>query len=75
MMIPDAEQAVTAEEIAVMLKVTAVTVRRQAQSGDIPGFKVGRVWRFYPSKVREALTPKPASWSQSRRSLARKRVA
>lgn len=69
------EQSVTARELAVILRVAPKTICRQARTGDIPGFKVGRVWRFYPSKVQEHLSPKPTSWAQSRRSTARKRVA
>lgn len=69
------EPAVNAVEMAVLLRVTTETVYRLARTGDIPGFRVGRSWRFYPSAVREHLTPKPGSWTQSRRSLARKRVA
>lgn len=49
------EDAVGIPEIASMLNVSPDTIRRQAKAGDLPGFKVGRVWRFFPSKVRDHL--------------------
>lgn len=36
----------TVEELAEYLKMKTVTIYKHAQSGDIPGFKVGSKWRF-----------------------------
>lgn len=54
------EQAISLSAVAVMLGVSKDTVYHRAQSGELPGFKVGRVWRFWPSAVREAVSPKAA---------------
>lgn len=71
-----AEEAVGIPQIARMLGVSTDTVYRKARAGEIPGFKVGGLWRFFPDSVREHLTtPKTDPWRQSARSLARKRVA
>jgi|GEM_PF-6827821 len=45
------ENAVSVKEIATLLKKSEDWVYRHARSADIPGFKVGREWRFFPSKV------------------------
>lgn len=72
---PD-EQAVGIAAIAVMLGVSKDTVYHRAQSGDLPGFKVGRVWRFWPSAVREAVSPKPIdSWAMPAASRRARRVS
>ena len=47
------EEPIDAEEAAKMLGVTARTVTRLAERGEIPGFRVGRLWRFRPSDIRE----------------------
>lgn len=36
----------TLTEAATLLRLHPVTVRALAASGDVPAFKVGRVWRF-----------------------------
>lgn len=58
------EQAISLAAVAVMLGVSKDTVYHRAQTGALPGFKVGRVWRFWPSAVREAVSPKPTdAWA------------
>ena len=39
-------EILTAEEAASLLKVSTKTLLRLARSGDLPGHKVGRAWRF-----------------------------
>jgi excisionase family DNA binding protein len=39
-------QILSVSELAEHLNVHAVTIYRWLRSGDLPGFKVGRVWRF-----------------------------
>ncbi len=76
------EEAVDVDEIARILHVSRDTIYARARAGEIPAFKVGRVWRFWPSEVREALRPKPVDlWAQppgsaaGRYREARKRLA
>jgi len=42
----DANIIMTAEDVAKYLKITPATVYRLAQKGELPGAKIGRVWRF-----------------------------
>jgi excisionase family DNA binding protein len=37
---------VTAKEVGQFLKLTDSTIYKLAASGEIPGFKVGKSWRF-----------------------------
>lgn len=39
------------EEVAEYLRVAPATIYRLAQRGDIPGVKVGRVWRFQKEAI------------------------
>jgi excisionase family DNA binding protein len=69
-----AEPAVTASEIAVELACSLDTVYRMANNAEIPGFRVGREWRFFSSVVRAHLSKPRDRWAQPKRSRARKRV-
>lgn len=42
----------TVEEVASYLRLSPTTVRAMARRGDLPGRKVGRVWRFAPQVVK-----------------------
>jgi PTS system nitrogen regulatory IIA component len=46
MMSKDISAIMTAEDVAKYLKITPATVYRLAQKGELPGAKIGRVWRF-----------------------------
>ena len=46
-----AEKFITAAELAELLRVTTVTIGRYARSGQLPGYRVGREWRFKESDV------------------------
>jgi excisionase family DNA binding protein len=48
----------TVYEAAEMLRVSTSTIYRAAQSGEIPGFKVRRQWRF-PAAAIERLAGEP----------------
>jgi len=61
-------------EMAAILKKSPWTVRKMARNKEIPAFKVGKDWRFYPSDVRAHLT-RPRKWNQSNQSRGRKRAA
>jgi excisionase family DNA binding protein len=45
----------TVPELAEHLNVHPVTIYRLLKSGDLPGFRVGRVWRFDLHQVTEWL--------------------
>jgi len=45
----------TVPELAEHLNVHSVTIYRSLKSGDLPGFRVGRVWRFDLHQVTEWL--------------------
>ena len=42
---------VTVDEIAAELHVHRITIYRLLKANKIPGFKVGRVWRFKANEV------------------------
>lgn len=42
----------TVEEVASYLRLSPTTVRAMARRGELPGRKVGRVWRFAPQVVK-----------------------
>ncbi|KJL45825.1 excisionase family DNA-binding protein [Microbacterium trichothecenolyticum] len=69
------EAAITAAELAAKLSCSLDTVYRLAEKGDLPGFRLGREWRFYPSVVDAHLTKPRDRWAQPKRSRVRKRVA
>ena len=45
------EKPIGTREVADMLGVTPRTVTRLAERGEIPGFKVGDVWRFHRQDI------------------------
>lgn len=47
------EPLLTAEEIASLLKLHPKTVLSMARSGSIPGFRMGKYWRFRASQIDE----------------------
>jgi excisionase family DNA binding protein len=47
----EADEVLTADEAAALLKVSKKTVLRQARVGDLPAVKVGRSWRFLRSQL------------------------
>jgi len=48
-------ELITLDELANYLKVSRDTVYRMAQSGKIPGVKVGNQWRFTQNEVMASL--------------------
>lgn len=60
------EEAVTVRELAGLLGVHQNTVYAKA-GGEIPGFRVGRSWRFFPSEVRAALAASADPFVRRRR--------
>ena len=54
-MVEDASGIMTAEDVAKYLKLTPATVYRLAQSGQLPGAKIGRIWRFRKEAIDQLL--------------------
>jgi excisionase family DNA binding protein len=48
-------RALTADELAVMLTVSKITIFKQAKAGRIPSFRVGTCVRFDPRSVAQWL--------------------
>jgi len=49
------EKLLTVKELSEYLRLTEVTIWKYAQAGKLPGFKIGRCWRFYKSTIDAAL--------------------
>ncbi len=69
------ERAVSVAELAVLLRVSRSTVYIKANSGDIPGFRVGSAWRFYPSVVDAHLNRPVDPWAMSPASARARRAS
>lgn len=66
------EDPLTVVELARRVNLTPDTVYRKANSGAIPGFKIGGSWRFYLSEVVAAGRPqKVDEWEQPARAKRR----
>ena len=59
----DTETAVGVAEQALRLGVSKDTIYRLVRRGTIPGFKVGRDWRFLPTQVEQALNTPVDLWA------------
>jgi excisionase family DNA binding protein len=51
----------TAEEVAVYLRLPQSTVYKLAQDGVLPGFKIGRHWRFRREAILDWIKEKEKS--------------
>lgn len=47
------EEVLTVEEAAQLLRLHVNTIRTRAESGDLPGWKIGGQWRFLRSALME----------------------
>jgi excisionase family DNA binding protein len=45
------ENILTLKELSEYLGLTRTTVWKYANEGKIPGFRLGREWRFYKNKI------------------------
>lgn len=50
-MTSDATEVLTLEELAALLKISETTAYALVRTGELPGRKVGREWRFLRSRV------------------------
>jgi excisionase family DNA binding protein len=55
---PKDDQVLTVKEVATLLKVSIVTVRRWLRQGKFPVLKVGRAYRIRTKDIEAAFTPK-----------------
>jgi excisionase family DNA binding protein len=53
------DQLWTVEELAVYLKLQPETVRGMARRGELPGIKIGKVWRFRKSAIKKIFQEQP----------------
>jgi len=58
----------TVENVAKLLKISDATVYRQAEKGLLPGFKIGRQWRFQQEEL-EFFIQERSSWKRKFQSL------
>ncbi len=47
------EEPIGAGEAAKMLGVSSRTVIKLAERGELPGFRVGKLWKFRPSDIED----------------------
>ena len=50
------KRVLTTDEVAEILRLHPTTVRRRAESGDIPALRIGRVWRFPARWIEKYIT-------------------
>lgn len=50
------EKVYTSEEVAEMLKVKPITIRRYILANKLDAFKVGKNWRIYHSELTKFMT-------------------
>jgi excisionase family DNA binding protein len=70
---PEPPPLVDLTHMAARLAVSNDKVRRMALAGEIPGIKVGRVWRFDADEVIAHLRQPADPWAQSNQSRSRRR--
>lgn len=65
--VPDEWPALlTVAEVAQILRVAPVTVRRMILSGELPGVKIGNQWRVRADDLRRLMQPKPVELAGGR---------
>ena len=55
---PDANEFWTAEEVSAYLRIPLSTIYKLAQDKVLPGFKVGKHWRFRGESIKEWIKDK-----------------
>lgn len=51
----DFDDILTTEDVAALLKIEIHTVRKLAMTGEIPGLRIGKQWRFDKSAIKSKL--------------------
>jgi len=67
-------QLLTVDEVAELLRIRRDTVYRLAAKGEIPGHKIGRVWRFPRNVIDEFLRRPQDPVPETRESVEHERV-
>lgn len=62
----DSDRLMTLPEVAEYLQIAERTVYQWAQSGKIPSFKIGNVWRFQRSDIDEWIDERKRETPRSR---------
>lgn len=62
------QTVMTVEEVARLLKVSGATIYRKVEKGLLPGFKIGRQWRFRQEEL-ENFIQECSSWRRKFQSL------
>lgn len=57
---PDDESLMTLQEVAEYLRLSEDVVYQMVRAGEIPGFKIGKQWRFRRSEIDAWLESKRA---------------
>jgi len=57
---------VTAKEIAQYLKLTESTIYKLASTGELPGFRIGKSWRFDMDEILKSIRDKKENRSGQR---------
>ncbi len=55
---PERSPVLDSEEAAALLKIHPKTLQRMARTGEIPGFQIGKLWRFRTTRLHEWLDKK-----------------
>jgi len=58
------QNLLTVKEVAALLRVSAQTLYKMLEAGDIPAVKVGSQWRFDRDKIRDWIEGRAASATQ-----------
>jgi len=58
---PAFEPVLDSEEAAALLRIHPKTLQRMARHGEIPGFRIGKLWAFRASALNQWLENKMAS--------------
>jgi excisionase family DNA binding protein len=56
------EPLLDSTEAAALLKINPFTLQRMARTGEVPGIKVGKLWRYRKSDLDEWLASKVSSF-------------
>ena len=62
------QTVMTVEDVSKLLKVSGATIYRQVEKGLLPGFKIGRQWRFREDEL-ENFIQERSSWRRKFQSL------
>lgn len=62
---PDTQPLWTVDDVAQYFRLEPETVRKMAKEGKLPGFKVGKAWRFRHESIKEWILNNSADEDQA----------